>query len=169
MPDPIGLYKGPRQEGVDYFDDYALDTEHAIFKGEALDDYDKVKTHKTKDGITAEAHCRYCSKGAELSIEWPELFVVAQVPATGLLPNDWSRGEENPSPYPNLHCPCGNGPQNGLLPIFIAPDWAEKELASAIRSNLVNPEQLIQHPMVQDFMRHPKVQQMLQQGWRPVP
>ena len=170
MPDPVGVWRGARQEGVDYGDDIMSDNSGGIFEdSDGLVDYDSVKSRKTREGIEVEAHCRFCNKGCQLTIEWPELFVVAQVPATDLLPRNWTKGEENPAPYPDAHCSCGNGPNNGLLPIFIAPDWAEKELASAIRSNLVTPEQMMQTPMVQDFLRHPKVQQMLQQGWRPVP
>ena len=155
---------------MDYFDDVLTDNAPGIFDGsDGAVDYDKIKSKKNREGVVVEAHCRFCNKGCKVTLDWAELFVIAQAPATDLLPRGWAKGEENPAPYADVHCSCAHGPQSGLLPIFVAPDEAEKELASAMRSNLVTAEQLMQNPMVQDFMRHPKVQSLLQQGWRPVP
>ena len=47
MPDPIGPFRGPRQEGVDYFDDVLTDNAPGIFDGsDGAVDYDKIKSKK---------------------------------------------------------------------------------------------------------------------------
>lgn len=148
-----GRYKGPRDARADYFDDYMGDNSPpTIFDGDGMRDYDTVRTTAAQEGIIVEMHCRSCSKGARIVLEWPELFIVAHAPATNMLPAGWKRSDVNSSTYPDLKCSCGS-----LCCPMVSPDWAAKQVKSALESGLLTRERLASEPAVQH------VQQMLQQ------
>lgn len=148
-----GRFTGSRTRGVDYFDDKMTDTKSAgIFQGDGIDDYDRVDNHVTQEGVSSSMHCRACNKQCNITLEWPELFIAAHTPATGIMPSGWQRSDANRALYPELKCQCG-----ALASPIVTPEWAEKQVRAALQSGLLTEEQLARDPQVQ------AVQQMVAQ------
>ena len=144
-----GLYRGHREDGCDYFDDVMGDNDvPAIFAtpGGGLGEYESIKTEATPDGMAVRMHCRPpgCGQPRGIEITWAELFIIANAPQTGILPDGWARSETNASCYPAIQCRCGQP----IAPM-ISPGWAGRQLNDALQANQTSQQALAQDPQVQ--------------------
>ncbi len=143
-----GVYRGNRVDGADYFDDVMGDNEvPEIFRGSGMEKMEKVVPEPTPAGMYLNMQCRPPGCGAEkkIFVPWPELFVVANAPKTGVLPPDWKRSEINQAPVPDLACSrCGTA----VSPV-IPPDWAARQVDAALQRGWLTVEQLNADPLVQ--------------------
>lgn len=140
-----GKYKGPRDERGDYFDDIMGDNSiPEIFDGPGMRDYENVSARATQKGPVIDMHCRVCSRGARIQIEWGELFIAAHTPKTGIMPAGWKRSDVNAALYPDLTCQCG-----GDCAPMITPDWAAQQVEAALQSGVLTEQALANDPQVQ--------------------
>lgn len=141
-----GRFRGDRVKGADYFDDKMTDNAHAgIFTGfDGLEDYDNVAVHPMQDGVNVSMHCRACNKQCNVLLEWPELFIAANAPETGVKPPGWEYSNVNKALYPDLKCQCG-----ATAAPIVTPDWAGRQIQGALQSGLLTEEQLRRDPRVQ--------------------
>lgn len=144
MPyEPEGKYKGARDPRCDYFDDIMGSVEEAgIFNtdhpAEGIRDFENVQVQREREGIRANVPMRHQSGRADLLITWGELYVIAEAPKTGVLPQGWSRSEVNRAAYPDVY-----------PPLMVAPDWAQNQLKRAVNDGLLHQADLESDPNVQ--------------------
>lgn len=158
-----GQYRGPRSTGCDYFDDIMGDNDvPAIFQTPqgGMGAYESVRPESTPEGIVVHMFCRPpgCGNGRNVTITWAELFIVAHAPQTGVLPDGWARSEVNAACYPMLECRCGQP----IAPM-IAPDWAMRQVNSALSQNLTNMQAIGADPQVMRLRQQAAYAQQQQQ------
>ncbi len=165
MPEPVGVWQGSREPNAEYFDDVMGNNEDTgIFTGsDGMQDYDGLKPSKTREEVTVKMHCRMCNNGLVVGIEWPELYLIATSPQTGLLPRGWQRSAKNAAAFPaDIKCggPCGGA----AIPLMVPPDWAKQQIANAINQNLITEEWLMAQPPVQALLAEMQRRTQMQQG-----
>lgn len=134
----MSVFRGPRDPGVDYFDDYTGGTndDGGVFEGGGIKDYENLRESVGPDGVKIRINCRKCNKGHDLTIEWQELFVVGSngPGKTMLPPSGWQYSENNGTLYPaNVHCSKCREP---LCP-QVTPDEARQRVNDAVSRNLI--------------------------------
>lgn len=147
------MYKGPREDGVDYFDDHLGDnTQAGILEGGGLRDYDGLREKLSPEGVGVEMQCRLCGKRANVTLEWPELFVCGTNGAGQplLLPKGWQYSDNNSSMFCAIKCnKCGDG----YYAPHVTPDEARKYVNSAVSRGFVNPQVIGQWKAAVDMAR----------------
>jgi len=133
------MYKGSREQGVDYFDDVLGNNDEAgILKGQGLADFDSVKEQITPEGVAvSQLSCHSCGTKKNITISWEELFYVSQNRPGGplMLPEGWSRSERNMSCYIQMKCPkCGEA---GFA-VHYTPDEARNRLRQASDAGFID-------------------------------
>jgi RNase P subunit RPR2 len=130
-------FRGKREPGIDYFDDFTENNEKAgVFEGTGFDDYEGVKESVSPEGVKVRMSCRKCGQAHELTLEWQELFVVgSNGPGKALLkPRGWEYSENNGALFPtHVFCKKCREP---LCP-QVTPDEARARVNDAISRNLV--------------------------------
>jgi hypothetical protein len=140
------MFKGSREQGVDYFDDVLGNNDDGgILQGLGLNDFDSVRERVAPQGIVIDqASCHRCGHKKNLEITWEELFYVSQNRPGGplMLPEGWSRSDQNMTCYIQLKCPkCSEA---GFA-VHYTPDEARNRLRQAADSGFVN------EPMAQQW------------------
>jgi len=157
-----GIYRGNREPNVDYFDDIMGDNSvPTIFSGSGMEQLESIQATSNPQGVMVDMMCRPpgCGKPVKILLEWPELFIAAHAPATGIVPYGWERSEENMMPYPRMNCSrCGN-----LIAPMVPPQWAKRQVDSALEAGLITQEELLANPVVQQWYAE------VQGGGRPPP
>jgi hypothetical protein len=147
------MYKGPREEGVDYFDDVLGDNEEAgVLEGGGLRDYDRVREKISPEGLNAEMQCRLCGKRASVTLEWLELFVCgSNGPGQPLImPKGWQYSQNNGTMFCAIRCgKCSDG---GYYP-HVTPDEARRYVNAAVARGFVSQQALQQWKAGVDMAR----------------
>jgi hypothetical protein len=154
------MYKGAREAGVDYFDDYLGDNEEAgVLTGGGIKDYDRLREKLGTEGVEIEMNCRLCGKRANVTLEWFELFVVGTNGANQplLLPRGWQYSENNGTVYCAIRC--GRCPEGYCAP-QVTPDEARKYVNTAVSRGMVNPGLVQQWKQAVDMARQSGSQYM---------
>lgn len=143
-----GRYRGSRDSAGDYFDDVMGDNSvPSMFQTDmgGIGEYEGMKERATEQGLVITMHCRPpgCGKPREVTISWGELFLVANLPQTGRLPQGWQISQVNQAAYPDLNCNCGQ-----TVAPMITPDWASRQVELAMNGGLITQEQLARDPQV---------------------
>lgn len=142
-----GMFRGSRLEGADYFDDVMGDnTVPEMFRGGGMESLEDIKAHPSAQGMILDMHCRPPGCGAQkrVIVEWPELFVIAHLPQTGMIPPGWRRSDVNHAVVPELACQRCGAP---VAPV-ITHDWAQRQLNAALQRGLTTPAELNADPRV---------------------
>lgn len=147
------MYKGPREEGVDYFDDVLGDNDQAgVLEGGGLKDYDRMREQITPEGVSIEMQCRLCGKRATVTMEWFELFVCgtndAGMPL--LMPRGWQYSQNNNTLYCAIKC---RNCSEGYYAVHVTPDEARKYVNSAASRGFVNQGHAQQWKAATDMAR----------------
>lgn len=143
-----GMFRGSRVQGADYFDDVMGDNEiPEMFRGGGMESLEKVVAHSTPEGMMLDMHCRPPGCGAQkgVLVGWPELFIIAHLPQTGIRPQGWRRSEVNHAVVPELACSRCGAP---VAPV-ITHDWAQKQIDAALQAGHTSMEALRSDPQVQ--------------------
>lgn len=136
------IFRGSRHEGGDYFDDMLGDNSQAgVFEGAGgLGGYENIKETLTKDGLRIQMSCRKCNREALVTVEWPELFIIASNgPTVPLIkPRGWAYSQNNGMLYPeNVLCTKDGEP---LCP-QLSPDEARAHVNAAVSRGLISMAQ----------------------------
>jgi len=131
------VFRGQREQGVDYFDDVTGNNDKAgVFEGAGIDDYEGVKETVSPDGVKVRMNCRKCNQAHEVTLEWQELFVVgSNGPGRSLLtPTGWQYSQNNGTLYPTtVTCRKCREP---LCP-QVTPDEARSRVNDAVSRSLI--------------------------------
>lgn len=132
------MFRGKREQGVDYFDDVLSET-GGIHEGGGLEDFEGVKEKLVTDGLQLQMKCRLCGKAHNVVLEWEELFVVGSnaVGQPPLLPQNWQYSTNNQDAYTQIQCSRCHNP--GLAP-HVTPEEARKIVNQGVSRGLVNPQ-----------------------------
>jgi len=156
-----GRYKGAREPGVDLFDDIMGDNRTPdIFRTPegGMDEYESVRVTQdpTGKGINISMNCRPPGCGARrmIGVTWPELFLIANAPRTGLLPQGWEKSRVTNNPQPILECNCGQ-----LVQPQVPSDWAQRQVSSALQQGVVDMATIENDPMVRQVIAQAQMQQ----------
>lgn len=111
-----------------------------------MESFEKIRSYPTAAGMVLEMHCRPpgCGKQEQVTVSWPELFIISHAPQTGILPTGWRRSEVNQGAVPELPCPrCGTP----IAPV-VTPTWAKSQLENALQRGLTSPQMIAADPQV---------------------
>lgn len=159
-----GAFKGSRQGGSDYFDDIMADNRvPAMFEtagNTGMAAYEAITQQQTEQGIHITMHCRPpgCGNQRGIDISWAELFVVANAPRTGILPEGWKKSNHNHMAYPDLRCSCSE-PVVAMIPC----DEAAKLCDQAFKSGVTSFEAIAGDRQVQAVRQKLQAQQQQRQ------
>lgn len=145
-----GVYRGNRVDGADYFDDVMTDnTVPEMFRGGGMESLEDVKSQASPAGMILDMHCRPpgCGSKKRVIVEWPELFIISQLPKTGAAPPGWRRSDINNAVIPELTCQRCGAP---VAPV-ITYDWAHRQLNAALQQGLTSVQALNADPRVQQL------------------
>lgn len=137
-------YRGAREAGVDYFDDVLGDNKTAgVFQGMGINDYDRMDQSINPDGVTVRMNCRACNKRGDVTVSWEELYYVGSNGGGQplVLPQGWSKSDENLDCYVRLPCGRCREAHGGFAPHF-TPDEAKSLIQQAANSGFINQQQV---------------------------
>jgi hypothetical protein len=140
------MYRGAREQGVDYFDDVLGNNQEAgVLGGAGLDFQDRVTEKITPEGVVIEQLCcRQCGRQRNMTIPYQELYFVAHNgPGKPLiLPQGWFRSEVNMTCYVAVPCGACGAPEG--YAVHYAPEEAAKLVGQAQRSGFIPPQTMAQ-------------------------
>jgi hypothetical protein len=149
------MWKGAREQGVDYFDDILENNDKAgILEGGGLDDHDRVREKFTEEGVAVQMNCRMCGQGAVVTLEWMELFIVGTNGAGAplLLPKGWQYSANNATCYCQIRCRGRCGGQGYVAP-HVTPDEARRHVNAAVNRGMIPPQAIAQWKQGVDMAR----------------
>lgn len=131
--EPYGRFKGPRQPGADYFDDYMENNDVGIFNGsDGFQSYDSLRARLGSEGDQINMLCRSCGRRTVVTVTFPELIAIAH----SMAPEGWKPSEENGTIYPELVHDCGEK----MSPPHYTPDEARKKIVLAAENGWISGE-----------------------------
>lgn len=136
----MGVFRGKRVQGGDYFDDIQGDYgDHGVFNGMGIADYDSVREKVTDEGLKVLLNCRSCNKRAEMTIGWEEMYVISQNrPGQRLvLPADWQYSQNNGTCFTQQRCSkCG---EPGFA-VHVTPQEATQRIQQGVQAGFVTKQ-----------------------------
>jgi hypothetical protein len=132
------VWRGQREQGIDYFDDILGSAEAGIHSGAGLADFDAVREKYSSEGLAVTVNCRFCNKGHQITMEWPELYIVGlNRPGRPVaLPAKWKYSNNNRSAYLELDCTRCHNPG---LALHVTPDEARRHVQTGLDSGNLAP------------------------------
>jgi hypothetical protein len=139
----MGLHKGARIEGADYFDDFGeqFKDDGGILKGLGQNFHEGVREELTPTGLKVSLSCRMCGRENPVLVDWEELFYIGSngPGMSPLLPKDWAYSEENQAVYPT-NILCRGKCQGTPVAPMITPDEAQEYFGQGLSQGFVTPQ-----------------------------
>jgi hypothetical protein len=133
------MWRGPREQGIDYFDDILSGSEGGIHGGAGLSDFDALREKYTADGLAVTLNCKFCGKAHQITLEWPELYIIGlnRAGRPVALPPKWAYSNNNQSAFVELKC---SRCHHAGLAVHVTPDEARRHIQTGMDAGHLSPQ-----------------------------